>query len=658
MTIVTTTNRWAYVGNGITTVFAYTNLIFAASDLKVYLAGVLQGAGFTVSNAGVVSGGNVSFAVPPAAGVAVVIVRDVPATQEIDYVPNDPFPAETHERGLDKLTILAQQLASKLTRQLGLAEGDAALSIGPLPEVAGRASRYLAFDAAGAPMASAGPLGASGPVSPFIDTLLDDAGPAAARLTLNAAPGAGVSVRDFGAVGDGLTDDTVAINAAMASGSPMVFLPAGTYKTSAPLIPHPGGHQCLTGTGSKSRILNASVAGNIFQVGNTSSLTRNYRFENFGIWSSVAKTSGAAFACTKLDQCHWAGVEIGELNDYGADGHRLWNGIELKGHFRCSIDSNCKVTVANNGVILSAYDAVQLSAEVELEADFIFCGGRAIWIGGGTGGIYINGEISRCRTGVHIDDALLPGTANREIFLLSRAIVDSSDDYACVVDNNGCSLLEIDGTWLTSTGRFNPSAAGVGLYVAPSTGVKPAVRVTGAEIYNNRVTGVVVGDGDVFLRACVIRNQDGNGVHFPAPAADHSVVEGCDIFANGGFGVVIAAGVDNFRVADNNIYGNVGGAIANASGFGATKVVRGNSGYVTENKGAAVLTTDGGGDIAVAHGLIAAPNSVLATLQAAAAPWTCQAHTFTATTFKVRVFNTAGAVVPATGVNVAWQASI
>lgn len=43
-----------------------------------------------------------------------------------------------------------------------------------------------------------------------------------------------VSVKDFGAVGDGVTDDTAAINAAAAAHNSLLF-PAGTYKLSSPL---------------------------------------------------------------------------------------------------------------------------------------------------------------------------------------------------------------------------------------------------------------------------------------------------------------------------------------------------------------------------------------------------------------------------------------
>lgn len=45
-----------------------------------------------------------------------------------------------------------------------------------------------------------------------------------------------VSVKDFGAVGDGVTDDTVAIQAALTSGAGTVFFSDGTYKTTDTLF--------------------------------------------------------------------------------------------------------------------------------------------------------------------------------------------------------------------------------------------------------------------------------------------------------------------------------------------------------------------------------------------------------------------------------------
>lgn len=46
---------------------------------------------------------------------------------------------------------------------------------------------------------------------------------------ITAALGTGVSVTNFGAVGDGVTDDTAAIQAALDSDASIIYLPAGTY---------------------------------------------------------------------------------------------------------------------------------------------------------------------------------------------------------------------------------------------------------------------------------------------------------------------------------------------------------------------------------------------------------------------------------------------
>lgn len=45
-----------------------------------------------------------------------------------------------------------------------------------------------------------------------------------------------VNVKDFGAIGNGVADDTAAIQAALNSGKAIVFLPEGNYKITAPLV--------------------------------------------------------------------------------------------------------------------------------------------------------------------------------------------------------------------------------------------------------------------------------------------------------------------------------------------------------------------------------------------------------------------------------------
>lgn len=152
MTVSSTTNRWTYTGNGVTTAFAYTNRIFDNTDLKVYVDGALKTltTHYTVSGVDNPAGGNVTFGTAPANGASVVIVRDVPATQPVDYVANDPFPAETHEEALDRATVLIQQLESDVARTLRQSDADTS-TLGALPDGTTRAGKYLGFDASGNP---------------------------------------------------------------------------------------------------------------------------------------------------------------------------------------------------------------------------------------------------------------------------------------------------------------------------------------------------------------------------------------------------------------------------------------------------------------------------------------------------------------------------
>jgi len=166
MTVSTSTNRWSYTGNGVTTVFAYTTKIFAASDLKVYLNGTLQNTGYSVV---VGEGGTVTFGSAPGVGVIVLIVRDVPFTQPTDLLDAGPAPMQTIEAALDRVTILTQQNQEGFVRSFRLQTQDPTVDLS-IPLLADRASKFLAFASDGTPIASSGPAGT--PVSPVIEPFL------------------------------------------------------------------------------------------------------------------------------------------------------------------------------------------------------------------------------------------------------------------------------------------------------------------------------------------------------------------------------------------------------------------------------------------------------------------------------------------------------
>lgn len=188
MTVSTTTTKSQYTANGVTTAFTGAFRILSQTHVAVTLtspAGVdtpqTLTTDYTVSGVGGASF-TVTFNVAPTNGHRVTLARNVPLTQDLDLILNDEFPSTEIESGLDKLTMAAQQVAEAVSRALKTSPTDTA-AIPDIPPVAQRASKYLAFDASGNPIAAAATPG-SVVVSAFMQTLLDDATAAAGRTTL------------------------------------------------------------------------------------------------------------------------------------------------------------------------------------------------------------------------------------------------------------------------------------------------------------------------------------------------------------------------------------------------------------------------------------------------------------------------------------------
>ena len=158
MTVSTTTNRASYSGNGSTDAFAYGFKIFADADLTVIIrssTGVettkTLTTHYTVSGAGTDSGGNVTFTTGniPASGETVVILRKLTLTQGTDYVANDPFPAESHEDALDRLTMIAQQHDEAIGRALKVSQTNVIATSEFTTSATDRANKLLSFDGSG-----------------------------------------------------------------------------------------------------------------------------------------------------------------------------------------------------------------------------------------------------------------------------------------------------------------------------------------------------------------------------------------------------------------------------------------------------------------------------------------------------------------------------
>jgi hypothetical protein len=110
MTVTVIENTQIFVGDGIATVFPFTIQTYSAEWIFALVNNVEQSHTVNI-NADQESqaGGTVTFDVPPALATSVVISRQVPLTQLVDFPEYGAFPARNNEDGLDKITMALSQ---------------------------------------------------------------------------------------------------------------------------------------------------------------------------------------------------------------------------------------------------------------------------------------------------------------------------------------------------------------------------------------------------------------------------------------------------------------------------------------------------------------------------------------------------------------------
>ncbi len=276
-----------YVGNGSETEYEYPFPIFASEDLAVYLNGAKQASGFTIVGAGETAGGTVTFSVAPPLGVVITLARELPIERVTDYLEGGDFSAASINTEMDYIIASLQQVDRANDVMLRYGDHEAPANV-VLPSRGLRANKALGFDGDGNPVAVslAGSMAAPDYTA---------SGTGAVVRTSAAKFSDIVSVKDFGAVGDGITNDTIAIqNALAAAGS--VFLPEGEYLIYSTL--RLNARQSLVGCGQKSVIRCQSSEFNAIEVVEDYCALANFRIEEgnigiklFGLTRPVVQTS-------------------------------------------------------------------------------------------------------------------------------------------------------------------------------------------------------------------------------------------------------------------------------------------------------------------------------------------------------------------------------
>ena len=196
MTVGTESYRTSAVANATAgQEIPFTFPINATSELKVYKRVTTTGVetvlildtDYTATIDGD-DGGTVTLVAAIAATFTIVIFRDTAITQSLDLAQSGTFNAELLEEALDRLTRICAEMSrinsDGTPRFLRIPETDADNMDMEIPNEFDRAEAFLYFDADGLPTAVNAIDAGAVVVSPFAETLLDDANGAAMQTTL------------------------------------------------------------------------------------------------------------------------------------------------------------------------------------------------------------------------------------------------------------------------------------------------------------------------------------------------------------------------------------------------------------------------------------------------------------------------------------------
>jgi hypothetical protein len=259
------TARIMYSCDGADTTFTFAFPILDSSDLTVILRTTATGDetvlteavhySVTATNNEYASGGTVTTVSTYSSAYEILLLRNTPMTQATDLDNSGVLRLEALEDALDKLTMLVLQLQEESDRSLKIPRSDDVSSMATeLDDSVSRASTYLAFSASGAATATASVAPSTATITAYMETVLDDADADTARATLlsdedlTSIEVIDVTHADYGAVGDGVTDDHDAFETALATGK-TVFVPytASGYLLNGAVIRQTTGNMILIG---------------------------------------------------------------------------------------------------------------------------------------------------------------------------------------------------------------------------------------------------------------------------------------------------------------------------------------------------------------------------------------------------------------------------
>lgn len=408
-----------------------------------------------------------------------------------------------------------------------------------------------------------------------------------------------VSVKDFGAVGDGVADDTAAIQAAITAASgKTLYVPYGTYKVtgdtlfaaaSVSIVGDPGAIFKLASSLNSDYIINLTSAGDDFTF---DGITFDINQPTADAWTNIAVqiTAASRVRFTGCKFINSASSAFGAVNNGYA--------IYLLGAYDTVRVESCYFERVRYGIITEPSSAG--SDVLVVNSEFFEVAGDGVEINVPTGScsnITVDACTFRSLGSNNVGRGFGVGASGGVGTTLSNIKVIDSSFYSC--DNqgihieDGCKSVKLMGNYISACGTAAATSFGSGIYIAAGAASTRAISdvtvdgntvigasgsdygifaagtyaVSGLNIINNTVDGVGSGLGivvnSVNSQASLInnkvKNSNGVGIRYNALSGlitgnfcwDDQAVK------TQTYGIELQVDARETVIRDNNLTGNI-----------------------------------------------------------------------------------------------------
>ena len=554
--------RIVYTGSAGVGPYAFPFEVLTNTDINVYKNDTLLTltTNYTVTISPTLGTGSITLVVAATGSDRITIIGARAIQRTTDFTTGGDFFANTLNDEMDSQTILVQQVAETAERSIKAPVTDPTSINMTLPKNTDRAGKLLSFNASTGNPETINSIGDVGTVADNIDainTIADsiESGTLNSSLIGHIASGTGatartvqsklrdtVSVKDYGAVGDGTTDDTAAIQAAINSQAP-IFFPTGTYLISNLTANY--NNLYLKGENATLKV-KAGTTGSAVLIGPTSGGWASKKSNVQLIGLSIDSTLAASVTCIRAQFID--GIKVSNVNTTGGT-----KGLDINTAASVHVDT-CSLGNASAHALL-----------IESATDGI---GTWVWVSNSTLFTSGNGAIISNIPTVWFDKNVVYNSTAYGLTVQMDVAYTTSATYANIT-NNDFDSCGSQGLILTNQTKFNVTGNWVSCGRTNTlSGISISSSRRGAisdnQLFSNGLNGLILTScNDVSIVNNTSTDNTLAGIYLDSSTniqiIGNTLARTSEQFlANGqDYGVYALSSCSSVNVISNTIYGNL-----------------------------------------------------------------------------------------------------